>query len=659
MKKSTKIIPIIILLTIFALIFPLKEVKADVINDITTAAIKAVVYILVLIFKTVAKIVLWIVGWVVDFVTDPEKLNIKYASQVGWMIIREIANLVIIFSLLVIAFGFILDIEGFDAKKSFFYLIIIAFLVNYSFLFVGAIYDFGNILIKTIFNSLGIVSLSATFDNFTRISVSDIDQSWRSEVLLNELSKASQYNYGTSGNINIINVSLAAFKYFNENKPDDDTLVQIMVNAILNLVLLFVYTASLISIMVALAIIFVMRAGMFLFLIILSPLAFSLLILPWTRGQSQKWWSEVIRWTVFPFLTLFFVYLALLIGQEMNCLAESGKLCGGISIPEPKIISPFVAFQNIFFIVLMFLAFSFANSATSFAVNVGRKVGDLATYGLGYRVPRFLTRKGIGYLSGRALGKPIEKLQEKLKARFGSEHFITQTFGSLTKPITESYQKQQKNLQSKFETRIQQFAAAKDPKEKEKYFEDVISLLNDKKNKNNANFMSYVKDFLDKNEKIKKDFFAFQPKAYELKKEKINFRNHFRQFTTALEGEVDEKFWGVISPFLKKDDGTIIEDPAQWDEGRITNYLLKNKNIIYRNYNSLLNELKNQGLTTNKARAAIERIIKIALESLKPEDFISVRDPEIMHLIGRLANDQFKQTFKQQYPWAPLARYLI
>lgn len=72
----------------------------------------------------------------------------------GWAVIRDIANVLFIFTLLYIAIRHILQLAGSDTKKLLKSLIIAALLINFSLFFTKVIIDAGNVLARAFYNNI-------------------------------------------------------------------------------------------------------------------------------------------------------------------------------------------------------------------------------------------------------------------------------------------------------------------------------------------------------------------------------------------------------------------------------------------------------------------------------------------------------------------------
>jgi len=442
---------ILFLVFVSLLTFPLRVANGDstIIGDILETVVynvsKWIIQIFAFVFSNLVKAATLIFGMTLDLTLRPDLVNVKEAATVPWGIVRDFANLIIVFSLLIIAFGFILDIESFDAKKSFFYFIIIALIVNYSMLFTGALYDFSNFLISVIYQGLNVVSLSNVFSNFSKIAPTDFaNPQYLTETFLASVLEDYKTIYNTpNAPAADTQVIINAFKKFKEQIKESQTTaemtgaIEIIANATLNLVMLFIFSSSLIAIFLALSFIFVLRIAYFIFLIGISPLAFAFLILPWTRSYYKKWGSTLITWTILPVLVLFFVYIALLVGETLGCLGRPETCTASSTIPL-TVTSPYVAFQNIFLVVLIFLAISFAKNLSSQAVDVGMTVGKWFTKFLGRTAPSYAAR----WVGAKTMGRTFKNWGNRAEARFGKDSIITKGIRAITSPVTKEYDRQ-------------------------------------------------------------------------------------------------------------------------------------------------------------------------------------------------------------------------
>jgi hypothetical protein len=604
---------ILFLVFVSLLTFPLKVARGDVIDSIAETvfyvASKAIISIFAFVFSNLVKAATLIFGMTLDLTLRPDLVNVKEAATVPWGIVRDFANLIIVFSLLIIAFGFILDIESFDAKKSFFYFIIIALIVNYSMLFTGALYDFSNFLISIIYQGLNVVSLSNVFSNFSKIAPTDFaNPQYLTETFLASVLQDYQTIYNTpNAPAADTQVIINAFKKFKEQIKESQTTaemtgaIEIIANATLNLVMLFIFSSSLIAIFLALSFIFVLRIAYFIFLIGISPLAFAFLILPWTRSYYKTWGSTLITWTVLPVLVLFFVYVALLVGETLGCLGRPETCTASSTIPL-TVTSPYVAFQNIFLVVLIFLAISFAKNLSSQAVNVGMTVGKGLTKFLGRTAPSYAAR----WVGAKTMGRTFKNWGNRAEARFGKDSIITKGIRAITSPVTKEYDRQIGNKKSAIEASYREYI-------KNSTEENLNRFINHLRNfdRLDEDIRDYIGEIFSKDKGFKNRIERARP----------NLMDGIYRAETARKGRAPE----YAGPLQEIYNSNITNDNiAQHREAlaaSITNYFRKNKDEIpltSGDINNLISKIERIGGITN--RNEVENIIRDVLSTVALEE---------------------------------------
>jgi len=110
-----------------------------------------------------------LLNWVIKLpLTNPEIVSLSnpFVTQ-GWAFTAGLVNMGIILILLMIAFAYILKIETFAAKQTFVKLIIVALLINFSLVFVKALFDISTILYNYILNLVGQNFVVESFKTFT------------------------------------------------------------------------------------------------------------------------------------------------------------------------------------------------------------------------------------------------------------------------------------------------------------------------------------------------------------------------------------------------------------------------------------------------------------------------------------------------------------
>lgn len=199
----------------------------------------------------------------------------------AWFLVRDSTNMFFVLVMLVIAFGRILGIESYGNTKMLANVLLAAILVNFSKLICGLFIDFAQVVMMTF---------------------------------------VVGYQASATGNL----VEGLGLTEFFSVSPGDNTLKspsawEMTVTLVLATVLLLITLFIIFAILVLLS----LRIVMIWILIVLSPLAFVLNILPVTKSYASEWWKK-FGWTVSigPILA-FFLWMSL------TFMSQPGNLVPG------------------------------------------------------------------------------------------------------------------------------------------------------------------------------------------------------------------------------------------------------------------------------------------------------------------------------------------
>lgn len=193
------------------------------------------------------------------------------AVNVGWVLIRDLTNMVFVVALLLIAFGTILGLEKYEWKQMLFKLVSAAILVNFSRTICGLIIDAAQVVMITFVNGI-----SATIGgNFIQAF---------------SLDKIRSFSNITGGSANI-------------NITDEGVFIAAMA-ALFIAVTILVITGILLAMLIG-------RVIILWVLIVLSPIAFVLSVLPQTQKFAAEWWSQFTANVITGPILIFFLWLTL------------------------------------------------------------------------------------------------------------------------------------------------------------------------------------------------------------------------------------------------------------------------------------------------------------------------------------------------------------
>ena len=225
----------------------------------------------------------WLGGKLLDLAlwfTKEQGFTKSQVVQIGWPIVRDLANMFFALILLVIAFATILRLESYGMKAILWRLVVAALLINFSLVIAGVVIDGSNVLTRYFLNYAG------------------GGKEWGiSENLMNSLRVADIYN--TTGQIS---QSSAALKGLS-----DISMWALVLNILFGIIIMLI-TAF---VLFAAACLFYVRLVVLWILLIFAPLAWLAMILPATRNLWNKWWQEFGKWIIFAPVYAFFLYLTL------------------------------------------------------------------------------------------------------------------------------------------------------------------------------------------------------------------------------------------------------------------------------------------------------------------------------------------------------------
>ncbi len=201
---------------------------------------------------------------------------------IGWFMIRDLANMFFVIMLLVIAFGTILGLEQYEWKKTLVKLILAAIFINFSKLIAQVIIDAAHVFTITFLNAI------AATAGGNLISMFNLDD------LLKILPDGSE---------NPASLRLDIFA------------ASVMV-AIFGILTMFIMGAYLLILLIRMVVLWV--------LIILSPLAYIMSVLPQTKSYAQEYWSTFINHVIVAPMIVFFLWLSFAAFGSGNIASQIG-----------------------------------------------------------------------------------------------------------------------------------------------------------------------------------------------------------------------------------------------------------------------------------------------------------------------------------------------
>jgi hypothetical protein len=395
-------------------------------DDIAAKAVEKIFsYSLNLIFGILGKILFVLVN-MLDWVTRIRIDTNTEAILASWSIMRDFANMLFIIILIVIAYGTIFNIRGYDFRSLIGRFIIVAVLVNFSLVICGLMIDISQIVSNTFLNAMGDIS-----DNLGQ------------------------------------GLQLANLFPVNKNFQFRSGLLDIGFSIILTLFFaIFFVFAFIVSIAVPVTFAFA-RIPILWALLIVSPMAWFLSILPSTRIAFDKWWKNFLAWNLFLPYYLFFLYFALYFLSQKDVILSS-MLRGQADVSFSSLgidnIQNSLTFGLIFFYVLTAI---FLIGGTKVAMSASQFSGTGIINTVRWGRDRVANR--IGWTAGkRAIDARLKESQEKEERMLRRQ---TALFGEAVARVSGG--KQQRGAYS-LEKERQRIEAVNKEREKQKEFANNI-----------------------------------------------------------------------------------------------------------------------------------------------------------------------------------------
>ncbi len=211
------------------------------------------------------------------------------AVNVGWVMVRDVTNMFFVVILLLVAFGTILGLEQYEWKKMLVKFFFAAVLVNFSRVICGVIIDVGQVVMITFVNGIAATAGGNLINAFSMDKIMG-------------LSQTDGTGYDTS---KIFAAALGAITF----------------SAII-LAMMLVFVFMLVSRLIVLWI-----------LIVLSPFAFVLSVIPQTQKYASQWWSEFGNHVVVGPAVVFFLWLSFAVvgGGQINT-----EIAANSAIPDAQ-----------------------------------------------------------------------------------------------------------------------------------------------------------------------------------------------------------------------------------------------------------------------------------------------------------------------------------
>jgi len=359
------------------------------------AALTGITTVLELAVLPLAGFIFWITGQMLDQ-TIQYSLNIydvingsggaSSAILIGWTVIRDLFNMMFIFSIIWIAIETMLDVGKWHGKLVLKNIIIAAILINFSFFITEVLIDAGNIFGAWFYN--GIITILGTG---TTLSASGISLS---SGLATALGIYNFYSINAATNLWGF-ISLASS-------------TQQFIGALIRLGIIgfSCYIFAYVSVL------FISRTVSLLFSLVTSPIGFAGAVLPQTAEYSKKWWKELKDNILLAPIFLLFLYIIMAfintpIFKDMN-------LTGAVGATSSFSITPYFKYFLLAF-MLKYALSAAKDHAGQLGDAIGKVAGQLGQWAAG--AVTGVATGGIGLAARATLGRAGAAVSESSWAK--------------------------------------------------------------------------------------------------------------------------------------------------------------------------------------------------------------------------------------------------
>jgi len=339
-----------VLITTAVLLLP-QIAQAGLIND---ALINISSWIANQIIYVVGQLLLIAINILIKVASFNDFINANIVN-IGWVIIRDLANMAIVIALMIIAFYTVLNKESYEYKKMLPKLILAAILVNFSKLIAGIMIDLGQVIMMTFVHA------------FEGIAAGNLT-----------------YGFGLQDMMSVRNAAEGAGM---GAEISDWTVFGALVLGVI------MVTVAL-GVVVTMAVMLLVRVVVLWLLIIFSPVAYVAGLIPGGEKHAQKWWGEFGKYITFGPVLAFLFWLSMTVLSQVTTqnrlmsleMQSQQYLAGGSGAASTvdyayfasQVSSPQRVFDYMVTVVLLIMCMIFAKQAgvmgSQFASNTFNKM---------------------------------------------------------------------------------------------------------------------------------------------------------------------------------------------------------------------------------------------------------------------------------------------
>lgn len=273
-------------------------------NLVYCGVVRGIMYIIELVWYRVTLYFAALSGFILDILLFHSVSSTSYRSgiiEAGWEILRNLTNIIFIFSLMMVAFKMVLGAGNGNAKKTLLKTILIALVINFSLYFSFLIIDSSNILANVFYNRIEVED---------RVE-SNVDES---NAILRSFFGDQDVKSPSSAIVNNFNPQRIVLNNNGRNLGALETFLMIVAAGGVNVLMIWVF--------VTIALLFLSRTVGLIMSAILSPIAFATLTIPSEKVVNMRWigfntWlNQLISLSFMAPVYLFFLYLIVIFSND-------------------------------------------------------------------------------------------------------------------------------------------------------------------------------------------------------------------------------------------------------------------------------------------------------------------------------------------------------
>ncbi|HVX90118.1 MAG TPA: hypothetical protein VHC20_00455 [Candidatus Paceibacterota bacterium] len=284
----------------------------------------------------------------------------------GWGVLRDVANIILIFGFVMLGVATILDIHGYEVKKTLPRLIIFAILLNFSLLASEAVIDTANAFAALLYNQASQTCTSGTQQQ----CASGGSSSGISGAVFQLSGIASTFSANTS----------------NEGASPDHTHWGIAYIG------MAIFVTILSVVLLAGVVMLVARGILLAFLMVLSPLGFAGLAVPPLEKYAHMWWDKLLSQAFFAPIYILLVLVGLKVAQGIA--GQNVNLMNALAYGNVTAIGSVV----IFAVIIGFLVAALMSAKQLGAIGAQFAIG-MATSAVSY--PFALVSRPVSWLGNK------------------------------------------------------------------------------------------------------------------------------------------------------------------------------------------------------------------------------------------------------------------